>query len=63
MMRTLHILRTAPDEMVGTLIEAMATDKWTTVVSLYRDEMSNQPVDWYRLVDDIFSHEKIICWW
>ena len=61
--KILHILRTAPDETVGRLIEAASTEEWITVVSLYREDLSNPPVDWHRLVDDIFSHEKIICWW
>ena len=59
---TLHILCAEPDEMVANLIEIMTEDKWITVVSLYEDDLSHRSVDWSRLVDDIFDHEKVICW-
>ncbi|MCF8036836.1 MAG: hypothetical protein K9K62_08185 [Desulfobacteraceae bacterium] len=58
-MKILHILRSEPDETVERLIGNMSDkDDETTVKSLYKKE-----IDWQRLVDDIFSHEKIICWW
>jgi len=58
-MKILHILRSAPDETTEQFIQNLAEDK---------DEASVQPlfqgnVDWHRLLDDIFSHEKVICWW
>lgn len=56
-MKVLHILKTEPDETVEGLLEAFADDEGKTV-PLYDDE-----VDWARLVDDIFSYDKIICWW
>ncbi|MBS3756388.1 MAG: hypothetical protein KGY56_11890 [Desulfobacterales bacterium] len=58
-MKILHILRSEPDETVERLIGGMyEQDDETTVKSLYKKE-----IDWERLVDDIFSHEKIVCWW
>lgn len=58
-MKILHILRSEPDETVERLIGTMSDkDDETTVKSLYKKE-----IDWQRLVDDIFSHEKIVCWW
>ena len=58
-MKILHILRSEPDETVERLIGNMSDkEDETTVKSLYKKE-----IDWQRLIDDIFSHEKIVCWW
>ena len=61
-LRILHILRSKPEEAVAELIETMAGDDVVRVVSLYQDDISPEPVDWSRLVDDIFNHDKVICW-
>ena len=57
-MKILHILRNAPDETEQKLIELMSKDEESTVQPLF-----NGSIDWERLVDDIFAHEKVICWW
>ncbi len=57
-MKILHILRSEPDDLVEQLVENLSGEDGATVTSLYQDD-----VDWWRLVDDIFSHQKIICWW
>jgi hypothetical protein len=46
-MKMLHILKSEPDESVEEILEAF----------------SEEEVDWAALVDDIFSHDKVICWW
>lgn len=58
-MKVLHILRSEPDDTVERLIDSIPdqTDE-TTVKELFKTQ-----IDWHRLVDDIFSHEKVICWW
>jgi hypothetical protein len=56
-MKVLHILKSDPDETVAGFMEAFTDDDITTV-PLYADD-----VDWEALVDHIFSHDKIICWW
>lgn len=63
MLKTLHILRSEPDETVEDLVSAMGGDGGTTVVCLYLDSVSKVPVDWDRLLDDIFLHDQVICWW
>lgn len=63
MEKTLHILRTSPSEIVERLIDAIAGDQWATVVALYEDDLSQTPVNWRRLVEDIFAHDRVICWW
>ena len=61
-LRILHILRSKPNEAVVRLIDTMAGDEVVRVVSLYQDDISPELVDWSRLVDDIFNHDKVICW-
>ena len=61
--RTLHILRKPPVETIRRLIDEYYLDDWASVVCLYEDDVSGRPVNWLRIVDDIFAHEKIICWW
>lgn len=57
-LRTLHILRSEPDETVEKLTTAMSMENTALVVMLYE-----APVDWPALVDEIFENDKAICWW
>ena len=61
--RILHILPSEPDATVEKWVERISGEGGITVTSLYRDHVSEIPVDWLRLVDDIFSHDRVICWW
>lgn len=63
MPKILHLLRSVPDDTVADLINAMSRKEGATVISLYPDIVTNTPVDWNRLIDDIMTHETIICWW
>ena len=53
-MKTLHILRSEPVDLVRRMLEELPG----SVVALYRG-----PVDYARLVDEIFGSEMVICWW
>ena len=58
-MKVLHILRSEPDDAVTVFINALSGDPYTsTRVALYEGA-----VDWEKLVDDIFSHDRVISWW
>ncbi len=57
-MKILHILRSEPDETVEKLSAALSRENTTTVTPLYQGD-----VDWEALVDNIYSHDKVICWW
>jgi hypothetical protein len=57
-MKVLNILRSEPDETVEKLGEAVSKDNQSSVSMLYGGH-----VDWEGLVDDIFLHDKVICWW
>ena len=59
-MKILHILRTRPDETIEKLIKTSTNGDQPKAVELYRCE---EEMDWARLVDDIFSHDKVISWW
>ncbi len=57
-MKTLHILRSEPDETVEKLTVVISMEDTTSVVMLYEDS-----VNWSALVDEIFENDRVICWW
>ena len=63
MNKVLHILKSEPDDTVIQVIEALAGDEGAMVVNLYDDQISGTTTNWARLVDDIFAHDQVICWW
>ena len=58
-MKTLHLLKSDPDEKTNLLISAMSEDgpDDDTIVRM------NDDTDYENLIDLIFSHDKIISWW
>ena len=57
-MKTLHILKTAPDHNTKTLVDIITKRENSTVFSLYDDQ-----TDYDKLIDLIFKHDKVISWW
>lgn len=57
-MTFLHILRSEPDEVARTLMQGLAGAGTNRQVSLY-----DGPVDYDKLVQDIFQSDRVICWW
>ena len=57
-MKILHILKSEPDGNVEKLMNVVTDGDGSKVQALY-----NGDINWSTLVDDIFSHDKIICWW
>ena len=57
-MKVLQIIRTKPDDTVQNLSELVSKENDASAALLYQGE-----VDWLKLVDDIFAHDKVICWW
>ncbi len=57
-MKILHILRSQPDETVEKIVASTTNGDEAKTAALYKSD-----IDWSHLVDDIFSHEKVICWW
>ena len=60
--KILHLLCFEPDDTVQQFIESISGENGVTVVCLYNDGINRTPVDWDRLVEDIFAHDKVICW-
>ena len=57
-MKVLHIFRSEPDETVKYIVKTSTNGDESNVFELYKDN-----IDWYRLVDEIFSHQKVVSWW
>lgn len=57
-MKILYILRTEPDGTVEKFMQTVTNGDKSKVAKLYEGQ-----VDWSKLVDDIFEHDKIISWW
>ncbi len=57
-MKILHILRTEPDETVDNFIKTSTNGDQAKTAELYKSD-----IDWFCLVDDIFTHDKVISWW
>lgn len=56
-MKTLHIVRSEPDQTTQILLEAVAGNDPETV------KLYSNAVDWDKLIEDIFTADKVICWW
>ena len=54
----LNIVRSAPDDFETTLIDAFAARDGHTVVRVYGEQ-----VDWSAIVEEIFAHDRVVCWW
>lgn len=63
MKKILHLLHSEPDQALSELIGAISAGGVASVVCLYPDPVTLTPVDWPRVLDDIFAHDQIICWW
>ena len=57
-MKILYILRSSPDTNVEKFMDVITNGDESKVQALY-----NGDINWSTLVDDIFSHDKVICWW
>jgi len=57
-MKILHILRTEPEAIVKKFVENLSTEEEANVRALYQDD-----VDWSVVTEEIFAHDKVICWW
>jgi hypothetical protein len=57
-MKQLHIFRSKPTDKILQLTKSLSQDNETTQFPLYEEA-----VDYDRLVELIFSHDKVISWW
>ena len=57
-MKILHIQKTEPDEIVTKLMEPISKGNDVQQFELYKGD-----VDYDKLVELVFNHDKVICWW
>lgn len=57
-MDILHILRSKPDAATEKLITELSPDGGADIIKLYQRE-----IDWEGVVEAIFGHNRVICWW
>ena len=57
-MKTLHLFRTEPNELVRWLVNGISPSGEDKDSSLYEDQ-----IDYTQLLKDIFENERIISWW
>jgi hypothetical protein len=57
-MKILHIFRSQPTEQVLGLVKNLSEEQESKRFPLYEDK-----IDYAQLVEEIFSHDKVISWW
>ena len=57
-MKTLHILRSEPDDVIRMLMEEASADGESVEIPLFQGE-----VDYDRLATAIFESDQVISWW
>lgn len=57
-MKILHILRSEPDEMTRNLILRSFEEAQNIEIPIYQED-----VDYDKLVEEIFTSDKVVCWW
>ncbi len=57
-MKILHIFKIKPDAITTMLAEKISEGKEISTFELYGDD-----VDYDKLIEIIFEHEKIFTWW
>lgn len=57
-MKTLHIYRSEPEAWVRSLRSRLPDDGSESDFRLY-----DEPVDYDRLLELVFHHNRVICWW
>ncbi len=57
-MDTLHILRSIPDAQTEKMMICLSDGLHTNTIKLYEAD-----TDWEDVVDAIFAHSKVVCWW
>jgi hypothetical protein len=57
-MKILHIFRSQPTEQVLGLVKNLSEEQESKSFSLYAGK-----IDYAQLIEDIFSHDKVISWW
>jgi len=57
-MKLLHIFRSEPTEQVQNLVKTLSEGNETDTFRLYQGN-----IDYAKLVEEIFAHDKVVSWW
>jgi hypothetical protein len=57
-MKLLHILKSEPDEVTKTLMTRLSEGNEVHELKMY-----NGDVDYDKLVELVFEHDKVVSWW
>lgn len=57
-MKILHVQKSEPDEIVTKLMEPISKGNDVQQFELYKGD-----VDYDKLIELVFNHDKVICWW
>lgn len=57
-MKLLHVLKSGPDENIKKLMEALSEGNEVQQFEMYKGD-----VNYDKLVELVFEHDKAICWW
>lgn len=57
-MKVLHLLKSKPDQLVLDIMERSCQSTECKSIELFAPD-----INWEKIVDEIFMHDKVICWW
>lgn len=57
-MKVLHVLKSEPDEIIKSMMETLSEGNEVQQFEMYKGD-----VDYDKLVELVFEHDKVICWW
>ena len=57
-MKTVHLFRSEPGEMVDNFIEEISKKSESEKILLYKE-----PVDYELCIEKIFESERVVSWW
>ncbi len=57
-MKTLHILKTEPDNNTRALIDSISQGEESTIFEIY-----DENVDYEKLIELIFEYDNTVSWW
>jgi hypothetical protein len=57
-MKTLHILKTEPDNNTRALIDSISQGEESAIFRIY-----DENVDYEKLIELIFEYDKTVSWW
>jgi transposase len=60
-MKILHILNDGPTDLSGRIIDEQSKDHEVKIIELFNKQVNKQ-VSYKDVIEDIFSHDKVISW-